>query len=183
MQIESLAIADVKLITPKRFADARGYFSETWNQAALHAAGVDAVFVQENQSLSRHVGTVRGLHFQTPPRAQHKLVRVLKGRIFDVAVDLRRNSATYGQWISAQLSAESGTQIFVPVGFAHGFCTLEPDTEVAYLVSDGYAPAADSALHWRDPHLAIDWPIDPAAAMLSDKDAAAPAFAKFSSPF
>jgi dTDP-4-dehydrorhamnose 3,5-epimerase len=183
MQIESLAISDVKLITPKRFADARGYFSETWNQPALHVAGVNAVFIQENQSLSRHVGTVRGLHFQTPPHVQHKLVRVLKGRIFDVAVDLRRNSAAYGQWVGAQLSAENGTQIFVPAGFAHGFCTLEPDTEVAYLVSEVYVPAADSALHWRDPDLAIDWPIDPAAAVLSDKDAAAPAFAKFISPF
>ncbi len=183
MQIESLAIPDVKIITPRKFGDDRGFFSETWNSRALTEAGIDIAFVQENQSLSREVGVVRGLHFQTPPHAQDKLVRVVRGRIWDVAVDIRKTSPTYGRWVAAEISAEAWNQILVPVGFAHGFCTLEPDTEVIYLVSDYYSAASDANLLWSDADLAIDWPIKAEDAVLSDKDRKAAAFASFQSPF
>ncbi len=183
MRIEALAIPEVKILWPRRFEDNRGFFSETWNSRTLRDQGLDFDFVQENHSLSKQVGTVRGLHFQAPPRAQDKLVRVVKGRIYDVAVDLRRVSSTYGKWVGVEISAESWNQILVPVGFAHGFCTLEPDTEVVYLVSDYWAAETERALRWDDPNLAIDWPIDPCQATLIDKDLAAPAFVGFDSPF
>jgi dTDP-4-dehydrorhamnose 3,5-epimerase len=177
MHIQSLAIADVKIITPKKFGDERGYFSETYNKQALADAGIEETFVQDNQSLSATRGTVRGLHFQIPPIAQAKLVRVLRGSILDVAVDLRRDSPSYGKYVSAVISAREGNQILVPVGFAHGFCTLEPDTEVFYKVSAPYSPAHDCGISWIDKDIAIDWPVTPADAVLSAKDLALPALA------
>lgn len=170
MDITELAIPDVKLLRPKKFGDHRGFFSETWNRRTLAAAGMDLDFVQDNQSLSADVGTVRGLHFQTPPFAQDKLVRVVRGAIFDVAVDLRRDSPTFGQHVSAVVSAAEWNQILVPVGFAHGFCTLEPDTEVIYKVTNYYSPAHDCGMLWNDPALGIAWPVAADQAVLSDKD-------------
>lgn len=180
---EPLAIPSIVLIRPKKFGDARGYFMETWSAQDFAAAGIDATFVQDNQSLSAARGVVRGLHFQAPPAAQAKLIRVLKGAIFDVAVDIRRGSPSYGKWCVATLTAESAEQIFVPRGFAHGFCTLEPDTEVTYKVDGPYAPEAEGGIAWNDPDLAIDWPIAAAEAQLSGKDVALPGFAGFVSPF
>lgn len=170
MDIQALAIPDVKLIRPKRLGDARGFFSEVYSRAALAAAGIEIEFVQDNHSRSAAAGTIRGLHFQTAPFGQEKLVRVTKGRILDVAVDLRRTSPTYGKHVSAELSADNWTQILVPIGFAHGFCTLEPDTEVLYKVSNIYAPANDGGVIWNDPDLAIAWPVKAGDAVLSDKD-------------
>ena len=183
MRVDSLAIPDVKVLWPKRFGDDRGFFSETWNRATLRDAGIDIDFIQENQSLSRSVGTVRGLHYQVAPVAQNKLVRVVSGRILDVAVDLRKASPTYGQWVAAEISATDWNQILVPVGFAHGFCTLEPDTQVIYLVDAHWSAGAEGALLWNDPDLAIDWPVAPESALLADKDRTAPTFAHFQSPF
>ena len=176
MEIDALAIPDVKLIRPKRFGDARGFFSEVYSRSAMAAVGITTEFVQDNHSRSAAVGTIRGLHFQTAPFGQDKLVRVTKGRILDVAVDLRRGSPTYGRHVSAELSAENWTQILVPIGFAHGFCTLEPDTEVLYKVSNVYSPANDGGVIWNDPDLDIAWPVQAGAAVLSDKDAKLPRF-------
>jgi dTDP-4-dehydrorhamnose 3,5-epimerase len=164
----------VKLIATKRFEDARGWFAETWSQRNFEAAGLDADFVQDNHSYSRHAGTIRGLHFQSAPFAQAKLVRCVRGRIFDVAVDIRRDSPTFLQWVGAELSAENGVQLFVPRGFAHGFLTLEPDTEVAYKVDAFYDAASDGGIRWDDPALAVDWPLQELAPTLSDKDAGLP---------
>lgn len=175
MDVRSLAIPDVKLITPGIFRDERGFFSETYSARALAAVGIAAPLVQDNHSMSRQCGVVRGLHFQAPPHAQHKLVRVTRGAIFDVAVDIRTNSPTYGRHVSAILSAENWTQIWVPKGFAHGFCTLEADTEVIYKVSDFYAPECDCGLRWDDPDLGIEWPVARSEAVLSEKDARQPA--------
>lgn len=183
LKVEALEIGDVKLVTPARFADDRGFFSETYNAERFRAAGIEADFVQDNHSLSREPGTVRGLHYQAPPFAQAKLVRVLRGAIVDVAVDVRKTSPTYGQWVKAELSAENGVQIFVPRGFLHGFATLEPDTEIAYKVDAYYSKECDGAVRWDDKTLAIDWGIEPATAKLSPKDAAAPVFAELRSPF
>ncbi|WP_332680781.1 dTDP-4-dehydrorhamnose 3,5-epimerase [Bosea sp. (in: a-proteobacteria)] len=180
---EPLAIPAVVLVRPKKFGDARGYFMETWSAEAFAAAGINAVFVQDNQSLSATRGVVRGLHFQAPPVPQAKLIRVLKGAVFDVAVDLRAGSPSYGQWCAATLTAEGAEQLFVPHGFAHGFCTLEPGTEVAYKVDGPYAPECEGGLAWNDPALAIDWPVTAGEAQLSGKDAALPGFAGFASPF
>lgn len=180
---EPLAIPAVILVRPKKFGDARGYFMETYSAEAFAAAGVDAVFIQDNQSLSAARGVVRGLHFQAPPVPQTKLVRVLKGAIFDVAVDLRRGSPSYGRWCAATLTAEGAEQLFVPRGFAHGFCTLEPGTEVAYKVDGPYAPECEGGLAWNDPDLAIAWPVAPGEAQLSSKDAVLPGLAGFDSPF
>lgn len=171
------------LITPPRFGDHRGFFSESWNRARAEAAGVDVDFVQDNHSLSREVGTVRGLHFQSAPHAQAKLVRCGQGRLFDVAVDIRKGSPTYGQWYGAELSFENGKQLFIPAGFLHGFVTREPDTEIVYKCSDYYAPECDGAVRFDCPTIGIDWGIDPSAAVLSDKDAKAPVLADFDSPF
>lgn len=170
-------------IVPRRFEDARGWFSETYQRDRFKAAGIDAGFVQDNQSWSKPAGTLRGIHFQTPPYAQAKLVRCLKGRIWDVAVDLRSGSPTYGQWVSAELTAARGEQLYVPAGFGHGFLTLEPETEVAYKVDAFYAPECDGGIAWNDPDLAIAWPLPGAAPELSDKDARLPAFKDFVSPF
>jgi dTDP-4-dehydrorhamnose 3,5-epimerase len=170
MLVESLAIPDVKRIVPRVISDGRGYFAETYSQKALEAAGVRATFVQDNHSLSRAKGVVRGLHFQKSPHAQGKLIRVMRGAIFDVAVDIREGSPTFGRHVSSVLSGENWAQIWVPAGFAHGFCTLEPDTEVLYKVTDNYAPQSDSGILWNDPALGIDWPVSAADAILSDKD-------------
>lgn len=174
MNVVALDIPDVKLITPKRFADSRGFFSEVYNSKALAAAGITTAFVQDNHSLSVEVGTIRGLHFQTPPHAQAKLVRVPRGRILDVVVDLRRGSSTYGKHVSAELSADNWAQLLVPAGFAHGFCTLEPNTDVVYKVDAFYAPHNDGGILWSDPDLGIVWPVEPGKALLSDKDARLP---------
>lgn len=172
--ITSLAIQDVKLVTPKRFSDERGFFSEVYKKRELAEAGIEADFVQDNHSLSTSRGVVRGLHFQINPHAQGKLIRVVRGAIFDVAVDLRHGSKTFGQHVSAILSAENWSQLWVPVGFAHGFCTLETDTEVVYKVTDKYAPECDRGMMWNDPALAIAWPVSAAEAILSDKDTKLP---------
>ncbi len=183
MDVVSLDIPEVKIITPRRFGDDRGFFSETYNARAFKEAGIDVDFVQDNHSASVKKGTVRGLHYQAPPHAQSKLVRVLKGSIIDVAVDARKASPTFGQWVKAELSAENGAQIFVPKGFLHGFVTLEPDTEVAYKVDAFYDGASDGSIKWNDPDLGVDWGLADSEASLSEKDAKAPAWADFDSPF
>ena len=182
MEVKTTALPGVLMLKPRRFADSRGYFVETYNQRILAEAGVVAHFVQDNQSFSSKAGTIRGLHFQLPPAAQAKLVRALRGAIFDVAVDLRRGSPTFGRWIGATLTADGGEQLFIPRGFAHAFCTLEDDAEVAYKVDDFYAPKCDSGLIWNDPDLAIAWPVK-ADAILSEKDAKLGSFKDFVSPF
>lgn len=176
LAVTSTAIDAVKVVTPGLIADSRGAFSETYNQARFAEHGILANFVQDNQSVSSAIGTIRGLHFQGDPAAQAKLVRVLKGRIFDVAVDLRRSSPTYGKWVAEEVSAENRKQIFIPAGFAHGFCTLEADTHVFYKTSDFYSPSNDFGVAWDDPDLAIDWPVAPGMATLSDRDRRMPAF-------
>ena len=183
MDVKSTKLAGVLLLRPRYWRDARGYFIETYNKRAAATAGIAADFVQDNQSLSLRAGTVRALHFQVPPRPQAKLIRVLRGSIYDVAVDLRVGSPNYGAWVAERLTAEGGEQLFVPHGFAHGFCTLEPDTEVAYKVDDYYAPECERGLIWNDPTLAIGWPVAAADAVLSDKDRALGLFADFVSPF
>ena len=183
MKIESLEIPDVRLITPKVFGDARGYFFETWRENALQEAGIDVHFVQDNQAMSGPPGTVRGLHFQLSPKAQDKLVRVIRGAILDVAVDLRAGSPTFGRHVARRLSAQDHTQLFVPKGFAHGYCTLEPDTEVVYKVTDYYAPQLDRGIAWDDPALAIAWPVLNGEAILSDKDRRQPKLADIAPPF
>ena len=182
MEVTRLAIPDVCLLAPRKHGDHRGFFSETYSKRAFAEAGIEADFVQDNHSLSAEPGTVRGLHFQVPPRAQAKLLRVVRGAVFDVAVDLRRGAPTYGQHVSAVISAEAWNQIYVPVGFAHGFCTLEPGTEVLYKVSDFYAPEAEQGLLWNDPELAIDWPAG-AGAALSERDRGWPALRDLSRVF
>jgi dTDP-4-dehydrorhamnose 3,5-epimerase len=182
MQIEDTALEGVKLITARRFGDNRGFFAETWNAKAFASLGIASDFVQDNHSLSAEVGTVRGLHFQAPPHAQAKLVRCGRGAIFDVAVDIRRGSATYGKWVGYELSAENGAQMFIPEGFAHGFVTLQPDSEIVYKCSDYYAPESEGAVRWNDPAIGIDWPLS-GAAILSDKDTEAQLLADLDSPF
>jgi dTDP-4-dehydrorhamnose 3,5-epimerase len=170
LEVTSTAIPDVKVLLPAAFGDERGSFSETYNAARFSENGIKLVFVQDNQSWSAPAGTVRGLHFQSPPKAQHKLVRAVRGSILDVAVDLRRASRTYGKWVAEELSAQNRKQLLVPIGFAHGFCTLEPDTEVIYKVSEFYSPANDLGIAWDDPDLSIDWPITKDKVTLSEKD-------------
>jgi len=182
MQFEEMKLRGVKLLKPKRFGDHRGFFAETYSRRVYASLGIDVEFVQDNHSLSRAVGTVRGLHFQAPPNAQAKLVRCGRGAIFDVAVDIRRGSPTFGQWVGYELSAENGAQLFIPAGFAHGFATLMPDSEIIYKCSDYYAPASDGALRWDDPAIGIDWPLT-GAAILSEKDAVAPLLVHLDSPF
>jgi len=180
MQIEELGLPGVKLIAPAVFRDARGSFSETWNRARLAEHGLDLDFVQDNHSVSVAPGTIRGLHFQAPPRAQDKLVRCVKGRIWDVAVDIRKGSPSYGRWVGAELSPENGQQILVPKGFLHGFVTLEPHTEVLYKCTDIYAPDCDGSVLWSS--CGIDWPFR-GEPVLSAKDAAARPLREFDSPF
>ncbi len=180
MQIDPTSLPGVMVVTPRRFGDARGWFSETWNRAALARAGlVTPDFVQDNHSFSGPRHTLRGLHYQRPPHAQDKLVRCSRGAILDVAVDIRRGSAHYGEWVALDLSAENGRQVYVPKGFLHGFLTLTEDCEVQYKCTDVYAPDCDGAVRWDS--LGIDWGTQ--APVLSEKDAAAPAFADFESPF
>ncbi len=176
-------IDGVLLVTPKRHSDARGFFVESYNAERFRKAGIADVFVQDNHSMSIAAATVRGLHYQAPPRAQAKLVRVLRGAIIDVAVDARMGSPTYGRHVRALLSAENGVQLFIPAGFLHGFATLEPMTEVAYKVTDHYSTKHDGAVLWNDPELGVDWGIDPAKAVVSEKDAKAVSFSAFKSPF
>ena len=183
MQVEELAIPSVKMLKPQKHDDQRGFFSEVYSARKCAKAGISIQFVQDNHSRSAKKGTVRGLHFQTPPFAQDKLVRVVRGAVFDVAVDLREGSPTYGRHVSAVLSAGRWNQILVPIGFAHGFMTLEPDTEVLYKVSDYYAPDHDEGLLWNDPALGIEWPIPAAEAILSDKDMRQPRLSELRSPF
>lgn len=180
MQVQDTALEGVKILTPARHGDARGFFSESWNRARMVEAGLDIDFVQDNHSLSAQVDTVRGLHFQAPPHAQTKLVRCGRGVLFDVAVDIRRGSPTYGHWIGVELSFENGKQLLVPAGFAHGFVTRSPDTEIIYKCSDYYAPDSDRGVHWDS--CGVDWGLS-GAPVLSDKDASAPRFADFDSPF
>lgn len=178
IEVVALAIPEVKLLRVPRHGDHRGFFSETYNRQALAAAGIDLDFVQDNVSVSAQRGTVRGLHYQSEPFAQAKLVRVARGRILDVAVDIRRSSPTFGQHVMAEISAEAWNQILVPVGFAHGLLTLEPDTEVCYKVTGFYSREHDHGIRWNDPALAIDWPIAAEAAIVSAKDQIAPTLAE-----
>ena len=174
----------VQLITAKRFCDARGWFTEVYSEPRFAEIGIECRFVQDNHSLSVPRLTLRGLHFQTPPRSQHKLVRCVRGSIYDVAVDIRANSPTYGQWVGAELSAENGRQLFVPIGFAHGFLTLEDNSEVSYKVSDIYSPDCDGGIRWDDPAIGIDWPMPSGTSpKLSGKDAILPLLAQFHSTF
>ena len=170
MQVVPTEIADVKLIVPKIHRDHRGFFSETYNKAGLAALGGNLEFVQDNHSLSVERGVIRGLHFQIPPFAQDKLVRVIRGSVFDVAVDIRRGSPTYGKHVARVISAADWNQFLVPIGFAHGFCTLEANTEVIYKVTNYYSPEHDRGVLWNDPDLGIAWPIAASEAILSDKD-------------
>jgi len=168
-------LEDVIEIFPRRIADHRGFFSETYNRATLQEIGIETDFVQDNHSLSRNAGVLRGLHYQAMPHPQAKLVRVLKGAIFDVAVDLRRSSPTFRKWVGIEISADKWNQLFIPVGFGHGFLTLQPDTEVAYKTSALYAPACDRSVRFDDPEIGVDWPIRDLAVTLSPKDEQAPA--------
>lgn len=179
MDIEALDIADVKLLKVKKFGDSRGFFCEAFTRR-MHP---DIDFVQDNLSMSNAVGTVRGLHFQSPPFAQTKLVTVVRGAVFDVAVDIRKGSPTYGRWVSAELDADGLNQLLIPAGFAHGFCTLQPDTLLFYKVDAYYAAAHDHGILWNDPALSIPWPVDPAEAILSDKDRRLPRLADIDIPF
>ncbi|MEL7087110.1 MAG: dTDP-4-dehydrorhamnose 3,5-epimerase [Planctomycetota bacterium] len=180
MQIDATPLPGLMILTPRRFGDARGFFSESWNARAMAEAGLDHDFVQDNHSLSARKGTLRGLHYQSPPRAQAKLVRCGRGALWDVAVDARAGSPTYGQWFGLELSFDNGRQLMIPAGFLHGFVTLTDDVEIVYKCTDFYAPDCDGAVAWDS--CGIDWPLD-GAPVLSDKDAAAPAFAALDSPF
>jgi len=175
LEAQQLDIPEVLLLRPKRYRDDRGFFSETWNRKAFADAGIALDFVQDNHALSLKAGTIRGLHFQSAPYAQDKLVRVVKGRILDVAVDIRRSSPTFGQFVTAELSADDGHQLLVPIGFAHGFCTLEADTEVEYKVTNYYSAQHDLGIRWNDPDIGIQWPVSDEEAVLSDKDKLLPA--------
>lgn len=184
MRAQRLDIPEVLLVTPDKHGDERGFFSEVYNHRVLAAAGMDAEFVQDNHSFSSERGTVRGLHFQAPPHAQHKLVRVVRGSIFDVVLDLRRGSPSYGRHVATIVSSASWNQVFVPAGFAHGLMTLDPDTEILYKVSAYYAPTHERGILWNDPALGIPWPLPEREAILSDKDRGHPALADFGeSPF
>jgi len=181
--VERLEIPDLCVLTPRVMSDPRGFFVEVYNRSDFAQLGIDCDFVQDNQSKSVHAGTLRGLHFQTPPFAQAKLVRVLTGAVFDVAVDLRAGSSTYGRWCSAILSADNFKQMFIPRGFAHGFCSLEPNTVVAYKVDNFYSAECDDGIFWNDPDIAIEWPFDSKDIITSDKDSRLRAARQFRSPF
>jgi dTDP-4-dehydrorhamnose 3,5-epimerase len=183
MDVRATKLKGVVVLKPQRFVDGRGFFVEVYAERRFREARIKTNFVQDNQSFSLRRGTIRGLHFQLPPAAQAKLVRVTRGSAYDVAVDLRLGSPTYGQWIGERLSADGGEQIYLPQGFAHGFCTLDADTEIVYKVDSYYAPAYDSGIIWNDPTLNISWPVAHDEAILSDKDRGLGAFAAFESPF
>jgi len=182
-KITPLAIDGLLLIEPRRFGDVRGFFSETYSKPDLLAAGIDIAFVQDNHSLSPLKGTLRGLHFQGPPQAQAKLVRVTRGAALDVAVDIRKGSPTYGRHVTVELSAENWLQLLIPPGFAHGYMTLTPDCELLYKVSAPYAPETEGGLLWRDPALGIDWPLPPAEVTANARDDSYAGFGEFVSPF
>jgi dTDP-4-dehydrorhamnose 3,5-epimerase len=181
MDVIETDLPEVRILRPRRYGDARGYFADTWNADRMAAAGLAYGFCQDNESLSAAAGTLRGLHYQAPPFAQAKLVRVVRGAVLDVAVDARRGSPRFGRWVSARLTAEGGEQILVPRGFLHGFVTLEPGTLVIYKVDARYDAASDGSVAWDDPDLAIDWGVD--APVLSEKDAKAPRWRDWASPF
>ena len=183
MQYSRFSIQGPVLVTPTRHGDARGWFAETFRLREFRDEVADVLFVQDNLSLSVEAGTVRGLHYQSPPRAQGKLVGVVRGAVTDVAVDARRGSPTYGQHIAVKLSADTGAQLWVPEGFLHGFATLAPDTVVTYKVTDTYAPDCDGSVAWDDPALGIDWGLEPGSEVVSGRDRAAPRWAEWSSPF
>lgn len=170
MQVIATALTEVKILVPRRIGDARGFFSEVWNARELSAIGIEAGFVQDNHALTPLAGTLRGLHYQVPPVAQGKLVRVTRGAIVDVAVDIRRGSSTFGRCAMSLLSAENWRQVWIPSGFAHGYCTVEPDTEVLYKVTDFYSPAYERGIAWDDPAIGIAWPVGADAAILSERD-------------
>jgi dTDP-4-dehydrorhamnose 3,5-epimerase len=182
MKIEETGLSGLKVLTPLRFGDTRGFFSESWNKRLLAQHGIEFDFVQDNHSLSAAVNTVRGLHFQAPPHAQTKLVRCGKGRLFDVAVDIRAGSPTFGKWFGIELSFENGKQLLVPAGFLHGFSTRAPETEIIYKCTDYYDAAADGAVRFDDPAIGVDWGLS-GPAILSDKDRAAPLLRDFETPF
>lgn len=182
MQIEKTSLAGVLILSPRRFGDARGFFSESWNKLTHAQHGLTYDFVQDNHSLSAQVGTVRGLHYQRPPHAQTKLVRCGRGRLFDVAVDIRKGSSTFGKWVGVELSAENGKQLLIPAGFLHGFVTREPETEIVYKCTDYYAPDCDGAVRFDDPAIGIDWGLT-GEAVLSGKDQSAPLLSEIGSPF
>ena len=183
MLIFSAEIPDIKILQAQKHEDARGFFSETFNEKCFRGMGIALRFVQDNQSLSTEKGTIRGLHFQSPPFAQAKLVRVLRGRIWDVVVDLRKSSPTFGKWLGVEIAAESLTQIFVPIGFAHGFCTLEDNCEVLYKVSHFYSKEHEVGICWDDPSLSIPWPLEGSSPIVSTKDEALGRFEDLKSPF
>lgn len=183
LEVRSLALAGVLELRPRQIVDERGFFSETWSEAAFKKAGIDLHFVQDNHSLSHDVGVLRGLHFQSPPFAQDKLVRVSRGAVFDVAVDIRPGSPTYRQWAGLRLSAAEWNQLLIPKGFAHGFLALEPDSEVQYKVTVPYSRDHDRAIRFDDPAIGVEWPIDRETLILSDKDRAAPFLADIDSGF
>lgn len=183
VEVRATALDGVLEIVPRRFDDERGFFSETFNAKALAAHGIEVDFVQDNHSLSRQAGVLRGLHYQQPPFAQDKLVRVTRGSVFDVAVDIRKGSPTFGRWIGLTLSADKWNQLFVPKGFAHGFLTLEPDTEFLYKVTDYYSAKDDRAIRYDDPAIGIDWPMPPGRIMTSAKDRKAPLLAEADNDF
>lgn len=173
----------VKLVRPRRFGDDRGWFSETYNTEKFAKIGVDFAFVQDNQAFSGPAWVLRGMHFQGPPKAQDKLVRCTRGRIYDVAVDIRRGSPTYGKWVGAELTAANGLQLLAPAGFLHGYLTLEPDTEVEYKVTNPWAPDCEGGVIWNDPDIGIEWPLQGQQPVLSDKDVKMPRLAEIESPF
>ncbi len=174
LEVTKLALDGLLEIVPKRHGDARGYFSETWNAERFAAAGIDLNFVQDNHSYSAAAGVLRGLHYQLPPRAQDKLLRVVRGSVFDVVVDIRRSSPSFGKWSALEVSAEKGNQILVPKGYAHGFVTLVPDTEILYKVTDTYSPEHDRSIRFDDPAIGIAWPSLGGDFQLSEKDRKAP---------
>jgi len=180
LDVTATELADVLILKPHQFEDARGWFTESWNAKRFADHGFDHVFVQDNHSASYDVGTIRGLHYQAPPRAQDKLVRCTRGAILDVAVDVRKGSPTFAHWVREELSAQNGRQLFVPKGFLHGFVTMEPDSEVQYKVTDFYDPEFDGTVLWDT--LNIDWGLN-TSPVLSDKDQDAPAFHDWDSPF
>lgn len=183
MLIEKTALPGVLILTPARHRDSRGFFSESWNAKTMAEAGLNYAFVQDNHSLSEAPNTLRGLHFQTPPHAQDKLVRCGRGALFDVAVDIRHGSPTFGQWVGVELSFENGRQLLIPAGFLHGFITRQPMTEIVYKCSDTYAPDCDAAVRWDDPDINIDWGLGENPPILSEKDAAAPRLAEIETHF
>lgn len=176
VDVQSLEIPDVKIIKPKKHGDHRGFFSEVYNKQIFSEHGIDLDFIQDNQSYSAQAGTLRGLHYQGGEFAQDKLVRCVRGRILDVAVDIRKGSPTFGKWVSAEISAAEWNQILVPVGFAHAILTLVPDTEIIYKVTNYYAPTHDFGIRWNDPDLGIDWGMAESEVVLSDKDKVQPLF-------